>query len=128
VAYVSLEEFVGRLPDGVYDRFTPSEVKDALEEASSEADAYLEAIYGTTPLDEIPPALKMHVRRAALYHLLSDKGFSPDGDDQIIVTNYENAKSFYKEVQKRKQALPQSSTSPARQKAVVVSTPIKRGW
>lgn len=128
MAYVSLEEFVARLPDGVYDRFTPGEVKAALEEASSEADAYIEAIYGATPLDEVPPALKMHVRRAGLYHLLSDKGFSPQGDDTIIKDNYLLAIEFYKAVQKRKAALPQQQTAPARQKAVVVANPIKRGW
>lgn len=104
------------------------DIDTVIAAASSEADCYLSGVY-TTPLTTYPIALKMHVAKAAVYHLLGVIGFDPNGSDEIIVKNYERAIAFYKDLQKRQQSLPAAETAPEEDDigAVVSSAPM-RGW
>jgi phage gp36-like protein len=110
------------------DKVNPEDIDIAILSASSEADFYLTAYYDT-PLTEIPPALKMHVARAATYHLMSIVGFNPIGSDELLEKNYDNAKKFYKDIQKGQQTIPAGDVSPAKKDGqYVVSSLPKRGW
>jgi phage gp36-like protein len=111
---------------GVLNRFSEEDIDAALDAASSEADCYLSAGY-TTPLTTVPSALKMHVARAAVYHLVSARGFNPQGSDELLERNYDRAISFYKALQKSEQNMPEPPTSPVRDDIVhVVSTTARR--
>lgn len=128
MAYITRDEFENLgASDRILARFSDDRIDLAMEAASSEADTYFCGAFSETPLEEIPLAVKMHVARAALYHLLSPN-FSPDADNQIVLVNYDNAKAFYKAVQKSQQNLPQSQTVPTRDECVVVSSNVRRGW
>lgn len=108
-------------------RYSVDDIEMAIAAASSEADCYLSAIY-KTPLDEIPPAVKLHVARSAVYHLMSVNGFSATGADEIVVRNYERAIQFFKEHQKAQQLLPQAETSPKRDEPLVAVASSPRRW
>jgi len=100
----------------------------AVEAASSEADCYLSALYDV-PMTAVPLAVKKHVANVAVYHLMSVKGFSPAGSDQIIVDNYDRAIRFFKDIQKQGLSLSTPETQPAKQDSVyVVSRSSPRRW
>ena len=129
-AYITHDEFHRwgiKYEDLDSDKINSDDIDAAILAASSEADCYLTAYYDT-PLTAIEPALKLHVARAATFHLMSIVGFNPVGSDDLLVGNYDRALRFYKDLQKSQQTMP-ASTAPAKQDAqFVVSSAPKRGW
>jgi phage gp36-like protein len=130
-AYITHDEFF-RLayPQHAFDSLgaNPEDLDTAIEAASSEASCHLVALHDT-PLTLVPDAIKLHVARAALYHLLSFRGFSATGADEMVERNYARALSFYRQVQKSQVTLPDNETEPDKQPAhVVVSSRPQRGW
>jgi len=129
MAYITIDELqrLGCNPSA-FDDLSDADLTMAIAAASSEADTYLTAAYDKTPLEQVPLALKLHVARATVYHLMTMRGFSPDGDDRLILENYDRALAFYKALQKSQQNLPNTETTPKRGESVVVSSAIRRGW
>jgi phage gp36-like protein len=127
-SYVTAAELVQLAASAnLIDSFAEEELDAAMDAASSEADCYLSAAY-TTPLTTVPTALKLHVARAAVYHLLSARGFSPEGDAPVE-RNYERALDFYKALQKSQQNIPEEASAPDRDESVVVvSSRARRDW
>ncbi len=64
-------------PDG--SSYTASEIADALEEATDEANDIIGADTFELPLTAWPRSHRMHTARAARYHLLTGRGYNPDG-------------------------------------------------
>lgn len=79
--------------------FTPQQQQLAVLAAIDEAYAYIRQVT-TTPLLNAPLALKAHVAKIAVYHLLSARGMDPV-EDRLVVDNYERAIRFLTGVRKR---------------------------
>jgi|SRR5690606_27081349 len=103
------------------------DIETAIAAASSEADCYLSALYETS-LTTVPMAVKLHVAKCAVYHLLSVEGFDPRGSDTIIVENYDRAIRFFKDLQKSKQSLPAYATAPEKGELLVAVSSGTRRW
>lgn len=96
-SYITVAELesLGGNPDAISDK-TNDEKLAACEAASAEADDHLRTRY-QVPLapSSVSGALKKHIAKFAYYELLSVRGFSPDGDDQVIVDGHANAIKYF---------------------------------
>ena len=110
-AYISVDELenLGIHPQAIA-LFDDAQKEGAILAASDEADAYIRQVTGV-PFVNPPLALKVHVAKMAVYHLMSVRGMDPDSD-KLIVDNYERAIRFFTAVAKRTVALP-GMTPPA---------------
>lgn len=78
--------------------FTPEQKQLAVDAAVDEAYAWIRQVTGT-PIAQAPLALKAHVAKIAVYHLLSARGMDPEAD-RLVIDNYERALRFLRGVQK----------------------------
>lgn len=99
----------------------------AILAASSEADSYLQARYGT-PLTLVPDVLKKHIARLASADLLDRRGRSPDGDDKLISDYRNDAIRYFQSVAKGLATLGPVETAPAHTTAPDVDSECDRGW
>lgn len=127
-AYITLDELadLGAPPAAL--RGIDEAVKQkAILAASSEADSYLQARYGT-PLTLVPEALKKHIARLASADLLDRRGRSPDGDDKLISDYRNDAIRYFNSIAKGLATLGPTETSPSHTTAPDVESECERGW
>jgi phage gp36-like protein len=96
-------ESLGVNPVAISD-FDDTQKELAIAAAVDEAYAWIRMVT-TVPLLDAPIALKAHVAKIAVYHLLSARGMDPVAD-RLVVENYERALRFLKGIQDRKIQLP----------------------
>jgi len=112
--------------------FTDAEKLSAIEAASDEADRYMGSAVGVPLQDPVPLAVRLHVARMAVYHLLSVRGIDPDAD-RIVIDNYRRAIEFFTQVAKGVVSLGPSVTPPEDDPADDLRGPLfisdfDRGW
>lgn len=98
-AYITVEE-LGQyaLAAQALSRFSTDEQLSAIEAASSEFDSYAAVRYPSLPFTTVPTAAKLHIARAAAMLLMGNRGFDPEGPDQLLVSGYKMALDFFKQV------------------------------
>jgi phage gp36-like protein len=95
------------------------------------ASSELEDIAGTRftmPFATVTVAMKMHVARAASYHLLFGRGFCPDGDNQLIRMGYEDALKYFKSIATGAVAPSPAVVSPAPIESPELTSDESRGY
>jgi phage gp36-like protein len=117
----------GQRPAAI-DKFKPEEIEAACTAAWSEFEMIVGPTY-STPVGTVPEGVKMHVARAAVYHLYSTRGMDLSGADELIDRNYSRALKFYDSLRKGEQVMPKGQTD-ATHIAVpdVIETGCDRGW
>lgn len=87
-------------PDG--SAYTASEIADALEEATDEANDIIGAQTFELPLIAWPRSHRMHTARAARYHMLTARGYNPDGQAtptrDPIRDGYKDAVAYWRNI------------------------------
>lgn len=97
--------------------------------ASGEAEGYLAGGY-TLPLLAWPDELRMQVAQLAVYRTMSRRGFQPEGSDDLIIKNKDDAISWLGKIAKGIIKPPgiQDSTPDKSGSRVRVQTGEARGW
>jgi phage gp36-like protein len=113
MAYVSIQELetFGVNP-GALDGFTEAQITNAIDAAQSEADQYI-GLAAAVPLNPVPPVVKLHVSRMAVWNLLSSRGnINLEGPDRVLLENYKLALKFLESVSKRQVTLGVTTAPP----------------
>jgi hypothetical protein len=118
-----------RLPDGSLDDIAATTQAAGLLRATGQAASAL-ASSNTLPIVQWGADIRGAVKDIALYHIISDRGFNPDGPDAVIVKRHDDALAWFKEVAAGRQqpdGLVDSTSEVFEGGSYAVSTP-SRGW
>jgi phage gp36-like protein len=113
MAYATIEDILALAMshEGLGDDFEEDEINQALEAASSEADSRI-ATRHPTPLTSWPRAVRLHVAKMALFHVMSARGYRPGGVDDLIRQGYDDGIRFFRDVADGRAILITAQTAP----------------
>ncbi len=95
--------------------------------ASGELDTMTGSRYATS-FTAVSDDIKVHVARAAMFHNLSQRGFSAIGDDSMIERNYDRALSYFRKIGRGKLNPNTTNTDPAPADVPTIEAETDRGW